>query len=86
MDFEEERLPDPFDVTWVAQLSLDRLQMLESLCELWEGPMSISLYLSDDEAETFLRFVSESVVLSRRRNIGYHVVYKQAVNYSILFA
>jgi hypothetical protein len=28
---------DDNDITWVAQLSLDRLQMIEPLCRLWEG-------------------------------------------------
>ena len=39
------------DVTLVAQLSLDRLHMIESLCSQWPGPISLALYLSDAEAE-----------------------------------
>lgn len=31
---------DDNDITWVAQLSLDRLQMIEPLCRLWEGNRS----------------------------------------------
>jgi glycosyltransferase-like protein LARGE len=28
---------DGYDVTLVAQLSMDRLQMVEALCKHWEG-------------------------------------------------
>ena len=28
---------DPNDVTWVSQLSLDRIHMVELLCAAWEG-------------------------------------------------
>ena len=70
---------DDASVTWVAQLSLDRLQMLESLFKSWDGPASLTLYLSDVEVEPFQNFVAQSPVLSGRKNIGYHVVYKHGV-------
>ena len=78
LDYEES-LPDPYDVTWMAHLSLDRLPMLERLCQLWEGPISLALYLSDAESEELHTFVSQSYILSDRKNIGYHIVYKQEV-------
>ena len=31
------QVEDPFDVTLVVQLSIDRLQMIEILCLHWEG-------------------------------------------------
>jgi glycosyltransferase-like protein LARGE len=30
---------DGYDVTLVAQLSMDRLQMVEALCKHWEGKL-----------------------------------------------
>lgn len=72
---------DDASVTWVAQLSLDRLQMLESLFKSWDGPASLTLYLSDVEVEPFQNFVAQSPVLSGRKNIGYHVVYKHGEYY-----
>ena len=36
----QEKSENPHDVTWVSQLSLDRLHMIEALCELWEGRTS----------------------------------------------
>lgn len=68
------------DVTLVAQLSMDRLQMLEMLCVHWPGPISLALYMSDAEAQQFLRFALSSRVLMSRRNIGYHIVYKDGVS------
>ncbi|XP_075044317.1 xylosyl- and glucuronyltransferase LARGE2 [Mixophyes fleayi] len=74
---------DPNDVTLVAQLSMDRLQMLELICRHWEGPMSLALYLSDAEAQQFLRYAQASEVLQSRTNIGYHVVYKEGQLYPV---
>ena len=67
------------DVTLVAQLSMDRLHMIESLCVQWSGPISLALYLSDAEAYQVVNFVASSKVLKGRRNVGYHVVYKEGV-------
>nr|XP_044986257.1 LARGE xylosyl- and glucuronyltransferase 2 isoform X1 [Jaculus jaculus] len=75
--------PHPHDVTLVAQLSMDRLQMLEALCRHWPGPMSLALYLTDAEAQQFLRFVEASPVLSARQNVAYHVVYREGAFYPV---
>ncbi len=48
--------------------------------------MSLALYLSDAEAQQLVSFVQTSEVLQSRKNIGYHVVYKEGVrNTSISF-
>ncbi|ESO84696.1 hypothetical protein LOTGIDRAFT_196563 [Lottia gigantea] len=77
--------PSDDDVTLVAQLSMDRVQMLELICQHWEGPISIALYISDAEAQQFLRYALGSDTLMARKNVGYHVVYKDGqffpVNY-----
>ncbi|XP_059730634.1 xylosyl- and glucuronyltransferase LARGE2 isoform X5 [Bos taurus] len=75
--------PQPHDVTLVAQLSMERLQMLEALCRHWPGPMSLALYLTDTEAQQFLRFVETSAVLSARQDVAYHVVYREGSLYPI---
>ncbi|XP_036747769.2 xylosyl- and glucuronyltransferase LARGE2 isoform X2 [Manis pentadactyla] len=75
--------PRPNDVTLVAQLSMDRLQMLETLCRHWPGPMSLALYLTDAEAQQFLHFVEASVVLSARQDVAYHMVYREGPLYPI---
>ncbi|XP_047371800.1 xylosyl- and glucuronyltransferase LARGE2 isoform X4 [Sciurus carolinensis] len=75
--------PRPHDVTLVAQLSMDRLQMLEALCRHWPGPMSLALYLTDAEAQQFLHFVEASPVLSARQDVAYHVVYREGPLYPV---
>lgn len=57
--------------------------MLEALCRHWPGPMSLALYLTDAEAQQFLRFVETSVVLSARQDVAYHVVYREGPLYPI---
>ncbi|XP_041366032.1 LARGE xylosyl- and glucuronyltransferase 1-like [Gigantopelta aegis] len=75
--------PSDDDVTLVAQLSMDRLQMLEMICKHWQGPISISLYMSDTEAQQFLLYALSSETLTARRNVGYHVVYKDGQFYPV---
>ncbi|KAK7912699.1 hypothetical protein WMY93_012910 [Mugilogobius chulae] len=56
LHYEYPRSDNGGDVTLVAQLSMDRLQMLEAICKHWEGPISLALYMSDAEAQQFLRY------------------------------
>ena len=53
--------------------------MLETICKHWEGPISLALYMSDAEAQQFLRYAVESEILMSRKNVGYHIVYKDGV-------
>lgn len=68
---------------WADQSPYPRLQMLEALCRHWPGPMSLALYLTDAEAQQFLRFVETSAVLSARQDVAYHVVYREGSLYPI---
>lgn len=45
------------------------------------GPISLSLYMSDAEAQQFLSYAQNSETLKNRKNIGYHVVYKEGVSF-----
>ncbi|KFO18430.1 Glycosyltransferase-like protein LARGE1 [Fukomys damarensis] len=83
LHYEHEPAADGTDVTLVAQLSMDRLQMLEAICKHWEGPISLALYLSDAEAQQFLRYAQGSEVLMGRHNVGYHIVYKEGQFYPV---
>ncbi|XP_058697916.1 xylosyl- and glucuronyltransferase LARGE2 [Poecile atricapillus] len=83
LQYEFLAFPSPTDVTLVAQLSMDRLQMLEAICKHWAGPISLALYMSDAEAQQFLRYAQASEVLSARRNVAYHIVYKEGQFYPI---
>ena len=83
IDYDYDPDPEGNDVTLVAQLSMDRLQMVESLCKHWDGPISLALYMSDSEVQQFYGYVMESETLRDRRNIGYHVVYREGSYYPI---
>jgi glycosyltransferase-like protein LARGE len=62
---------------------MDRLQMVETLCKHWEGPISLALYMSDSEVQQFYGYVLDSETLRARRNIGYHIVYRDSSYYPI---
>uniref|UniRef100_A0A8C1RF42 LARGE xylosyl- and glucuronyltransferase 2 n=1 Tax=Cyprinus carpio TaxID=7962 RepID=A0A8C1RF42_CYPCA len=83
LQYEYTPTDDGTDVTLVAQLSMDRLQMLEAICKHWEGPISLALYMSDAEAQQFLRYAQASEVLKNRKNVGYHIVYKEGQFYPV---
>ncbi|XP_074602877.1 xylosyl- and glucuronyltransferase LARGE2s-like [Brevipalpus obovatus] len=83
VDYSYEPDPEGNDVTLIAQLSVDRLQMVESLCKHWEGPVSLALYMSDSEVQQFFTYITNSPVLRDRRNIGFHIVYKEGDSYPI---
>lgn len=44
------------------------------------GPISLALYMSDSEAQQFLSYVHNSKELVRRKNVGYHIVFKEGVS------
>lgn len=67
----------------VNRVPVCRLQMLEAICKHWEGPISLALYMSDAEAQQFLRYAQASEVLKNRKNVGYHVVYKEGQFYPV---
>ncbi|XP_065158374.1 xylosyl- and glucuronyltransferase LARGE2s-like [Atheta coriaria] len=72
-----EYIPVSNDVTFVAQLSYDRLQMVEQLSKQWEGPISLTLYVTDPEFQQALHYIDNSEVLQERTNIAYHAVFKK---------
>ena len=52
---------------------------LERQISLWEGPASVSLYLTDNEVLKFVDYVRQSKVLSTRNNIEYHLILARQV-------
>lgn len=85
IDYSYEPTADGNDVTLVAQLSMDRLQMVEQLCKHWEGPISFALYMSDAEAQQFLSYALGSAILRDRKNVAYHIVYRDGQFYPVNF-
>ncbi|XP_005089411.2 LARGE xylosyl- and glucuronyltransferase 1 [Aplysia californica] len=83
LDYADTGSGGPDDVTLVLQLSMDRLQMLEMICKHWEGPIAVALYMSDAEAQQFLRYAMGSETIMSRKNIGYHIVYREGQFYPV---
>lgn len=82
MDFDYE--PVEWDVTLVVHLTMDRLQALDELSENWQGPISASIYLPEQETDLLMAFIQASETLSGRRNIGFHLVFRDhGFNYPI---
>lgn len=70
---------DPFDVTLVTALTLDRWTVFEKIMINWKGPLSVVLYLSDYEANSLQERLAVSEPYSARNNVVIHVVYKRPV-------
>lgn len=83
LDYDFSQAVEPSDVTLVVQLSIDRLQMIETICLHWEGPISLALYMSDSEAQQFLSYVQSSTELVKRKNVGYHIVFREGQFYPV---
>lgn len=79
----EYNVYSPTDVALVTQCSIERIPLLEDLSKHWPGTISVALYLTDTEVQNFLEFVHGSVELRNRKNIAYHVVYKDGELYPI---
>lgn len=67
------------NVALVTQCSVDRLASLQELSKHWAGSISVALYLNDMEVQNFLEFYERSEELKARKNIAYHIVYKEGV-------
>ena len=71
------------DITLVAQLSIDRLPIVEKIARQWKGPMSIAIYTIDYELEAIQLFIRQSHSLSSRQNIAYHLVFRAGDFYPV---
>lgn len=68
------------DIGLVTQCSADRIQLLDELSKRWPGTISIAVYLTDAEVQSFIDFIQSSDALRNRKNIAYHIVYKDGVS------
>lgn len=78
LEYEYEVL-NPHDILLATQCSFDRISLIEELSKHWTGAISVALYLTDAEVQSFLNFIQNSDELRGRKNIAYHVVYKEGV-------
>ena len=74
---------DPHDVTLVAHLTLERMYLVEKASKHWNGPMSLAIEVTDSQVQLVFDFVSTSELLSQRKNIAYHLLFKISPSYPI---
>ena len=74
---------DAYDVTTVNHLDYNRLYLMESSCQNWEGPISIAIQVTDSQVQEVIDFISSSVILRKRRNISYHLMFRIGPSYPI---
>lgn len=48
--------------------------------------MSLTLYISDAEAQQFIAYIQASEIIMRRKNVAYHVVYKEGVSITMVYS
>ncbi|CAJ0928179.1 unnamed protein product, partial [Mesorhabditis belari] len=71
------------DITLVTQLNIERFPIFEKLISNWEGPISASIYASDAESFQLTEYWKQSRILSTRRNIAIHSIYKRGNFYPV---
>ena len=71
--------PEDTAISMVTQLQINRLDGLERLLVGWDGPASVALYLSDEEAFRFADYVNMTKSLRSKKNVSFHVVFKRQV-------
>jgi len=84
--FEQDKtlLDADRDISIVIHLSLDRLRTLDELAAHWAGPISVAIYLPESELSLLIDSISDSENLHERKNIAYHLVFRQfGFNYPI---
>ena len=74
---------DQYDMSYITQLSLDRLQNVEQLLKHWEGPITLVVYCTDSDLWYLTSYLNNFSLLLKRTNIAIHVVYKEGVLYPV---
>ncbi|KAF5274147.1 hypothetical protein FQR65_LT04545 [Abscondita terminalis] len=64
------------DVTLVTQMTFNKFSVFEDVCRRWTGPISVALYLEEEQLLTTLNYINQSRQLNQRYNIAFHVLFK----------
>ena len=65
---------EPGSVTYVTQLTMSRLNLIDKIQEQWSGALSISIYLEIDEILSFKEKLLYYSSVIERDNIDFHIV------------
>ncbi|KAK4872693.1 hypothetical protein RN001_014722 [Aquatica leii] len=71
------------DVTMTTQMSFNKFPVFEMICSRWTGPISVAVYLLEDEFLLALKFINDSETLKIRKNIAYHIMFKEGTFHPI---
>ena len=71
---------EPESITYVTQLTLNRLDLIDKIQEQWSGPLSVSIYLEIDEIVSFKEKMSSYPSVIERDNIDLHIVVATGVS------
>ena len=66
---------DDNDVTLVTQMTVNKIQTLHTLLKHWNGPVSIALYGTESDIQSFIQYVNKFGMLEGRSNVAIHIVY-----------
>lgn len=74
---------DRAEVTLVVHLSMDRTHLLPRLLRLWDGPLSLAIYLGDAELEALHRLLERLPNLKLRDELLVHAVFADGSHYPV---
>ena len=76
----------PGSVTYVTQLTMSRLNLIDKIQEQWSGPLSISIYLELDEILSFKEKLLYYSSVIERDNIDFHIVLATGVSTTFMMS
>ena len=69
------------DITFVTQLSFQRVEALRKIVTQWNGPISAVLYGNHSDMIRFNDYINKHHSVMRRANVAYHFVLKAGVSF-----
>lgn len=70
-------------ITFVTQLTPDRLERLRKVAETWSGPMAANFYVAPKKIAEFMNAYCTDPVLQLRKNIQLHITQTEGVCWNL---
>ena len=70
-----------YDVTLATHLDYNRLDLLERILGHWDGPASVTIHVTDSQAQGVVDFLLHSKSLQHRENVTYHFLFRVGPSY-----
>eukprot|EP00164_Ancoracysta_twista_P002249 GFYU01002971.1.p1 GENE.GFYU01002971.1~~GFYU01002971.1.p1 ORF type:complete len:649 (+),score=146.51 GFYU01002971.1:144-2090(+) len=75
--------PDPYDISIISQLSVDRLVRLREMAKLWDGPLSATVYIKDPASDLQAIEDLRNSIAAVEKNVDFHILYSDKGPYPI---